>query len=111
MLTPQPGPARAITEDALGKAVAADVLFVEGLRATGRTVTEDDPRVSGLPQCLANEGLSKAGLRRLAPFCLPFQLPSCVWIQAQGKVVPSHNVAQRSTVSPGDSAQNFRGSF
>ncbi|MCA1827299.1 MAG: hypothetical protein LC689_10230, partial [Myxococcales bacterium] len=43
VLTPQPGPARAITEDTLGKVAAAHVYFAEGLRVSGRTVTAKVP--------------------------------------------------------------------
>src|SRR5205807_4403910 len=39
VLTPQPGPARSITEDALGKPVAAHIYFPEALRVNGRSVT------------------------------------------------------------------------
>ena len=46
VLTPQPGPARSITEDALGKAVAAHVIFAEGLQATGRTIRARVPSIA-----------------------------------------------------------------
>ncbi len=46
VLTPQPGPARSITEDALGKAAAADVIFAEGLQVSGRTVTARVPALA-----------------------------------------------------------------
>jgi hypothetical protein len=45
VLTPQPGPARGITEDALGKAAASHVIFAEGLQIRGRTVTARVPIV------------------------------------------------------------------
>jgi hypothetical protein len=50
VLTPQPGPARAITRDALGDA-AAHVIFPENLRARGRTVVARVPAAAlgGLP--------------------------------------------------------------
>jgi hypothetical protein len=43
VFTPQPGPSRAIAEDAMGKATAAHVHFAEDLRVSGRTVTARVP--------------------------------------------------------------------
>ena len=45
VLTPQPGPARAITEDALGKATTAHIFFADSLRVSGRTVTARVPAI------------------------------------------------------------------
>src|SRR5205807_5904146 len=39
VLTPQPGPARSVVEDSMGKATAAHVFFAQDLRTSGRTVT------------------------------------------------------------------------
>lgn len=50
VLTPQPGPARAVVQEAMGKA-AAHVIFAEGVRAAGRTLTARVPAVAlgGVP--------------------------------------------------------------
>lgn len=50
VLTPQPGPARAVVQEAMGKA-AAHVIFAEGIRAAGRTLTARVPAVAlgGVP--------------------------------------------------------------
>ncbi len=52
VLTPQPGPARAITEEALGRQAAAHVIFVQGLHTSGRTVTARVPVIAlgGVPR-------------------------------------------------------------
>ena len=52
VLTPQPGPARAVVEGVLGQAAAAHVILPQGIQARGRTLTARVPALllGGMPR-------------------------------------------------------------